>query len=300
VCETFPQELPLVSLHYTAAFLKSKKRNEQRIAKQLNANNINDMDLDSWFQLVWMYTYKNLSVPGDKLVALSGVAKYVMSHVRDVYVAGMWRRNLERALLWTQDTPGSRPLEYRAPSWSWASVDGVICHYITIRAQSLIHVEDVVLNYATEDYTGAVTGGWLDLRGSLKPMRLQEIERNGSTVWHMTVDNSIVSQRYANTTHGDIGVSLDIGAEEVSTFDYDNVEERLFFMPSFDLKEHYSLQCLMFRLASPESTTFERIGLVEAHTEQGRDMLLAELDEETKAHLPCLRYENGVHTIRII
>jgi hypothetical protein len=29
-------------------------------------------------------------------------------------------------------------------------------------------------------------------------------------------------------------------------------------------------------------------------------MLLAELDEEIKSSLPCLRYENGLHTIRII
>jgi hypothetical protein len=56
----------------------------------------------------------------------------------------------------------------------------------------------------------------------------------------------------------------------------------------------------MIRLVDEENNLFERIGVAMAGPHTGRDQLLAELDEETKAHLPCLCYENGLHTIRII
>ena len=58
--------------------------------------------------------------------------------------------------------------------------------------------------------------------------------------------------------------------------------------------------CLMVRLVDEERKLFERIGFVKASSYQGKDQLLVELDEETKARLPCIRYENGLHTIRII
>jgi hypothetical protein len=58
--------------------------------------------------------------------------------------------------------------------------------------------------------------------------------------------------------------------------------------------------CLLLRLVEPGNVTFERIGVATAYTDEGRKLLLEELDEETKARLPCLRYENGLHTTRII
>jgi hypothetical protein len=72
-----------------------------------------------------------LTKPADKLVAISGIAKEFQRLLQDEYLAGLWRANFLNGLLWyvsADDGPGpfdsSRPAEYRAPSWSWAAVDG--------------------------------------------------------------------------------------------------------------------------------------------------------------------------------
>ncbi|CAN9129575.1 unnamed protein product [Alternaria alternata] len=306
VCETFPEELPLVSLQFTVAFLKSKERNEQRIAQRPNGNHMNETALeDLWTRLVFLYSPKNLSVPGDKLVALSGVVKHVIPHIRDAYVAGMFRGNLEKSLIWQVAGRKSRPRPpgYRAPSWSWASVDGRIIQSPENSSQCLTHVEDVVLSYATEDTTGAVTGGWLDLRGCLKPMRLQGVKHDEGIKWYMVVGSTIVYKQNAKGPEQRIHTSLDTLYDDEAAFDDDHTQERLFFMPGLLVgksDEGTILRCLLFRLTKSNDDVFERIGVARCSADDKKEMLLAELDEDTRARLPCMRYENGLHTIRIV
>jgi hypothetical protein len=298
-----PQLPPLHTNH-------TKKENLERGTSQLQepgqiVNDATETYWESlWAVLISDYSRKELTVPGDKLVALSGVAKHLRSRIKDVYVAGMWRRNLEVTLMWYVTAIRRRPPSYRAPSWSWASVDGMVWLDSTIERQSLIRIEDVVLDHATEDSTGAVTGGWLDLCGCLKPMRLQGIKREASTVWHIIVDTSNVSEHRCNTTLEEpFECDLDTLHHEVSAFDDDNTERRLFFMPGLidgGSDEGPLLRCLLLRLENSKNKTFERIGIVGSGLDHVKEMLLADLDEEMKAHLPCLRYENGLHTIRIV
>ena len=77
----------------------------------------------------------------DKLIALSGLAhsyyeregKSGVPHKdykggrRGKYAAGLWEADMPSALLW-RTRSAQRPSEYRAPSWSWASVDGLISY----------------------------------------------------------------------------------------------------------------------------------------------------------------------------
>ncbi|KAK3381792.1 heterokaryon incompatibility protein-domain-containing protein [Podospora didyma] len=127
-----------------------------------------------WSRIVNRYATCQLTFPRDKLIAISGLAKRVASILQDNYVAGMWRRNLENELLWAaaDARQTSRPTEYRAPTWSWTSVDGDI-HPGTPRLEPpLIQVEDCQLTYETPDTTGGVTGGWLRLKGAVRGMKL--------------------------------------------------------------------------------------------------------------------------------
>jgi hypothetical protein len=79
----------------------------------------------SWDSILNSYSNASLAFPSDKLVALSGIVKYLSKKGLGAYVAGLWRDNLELQLLW--DTYGgkygTRPSPYRAPSWSWAALD---------------------------------------------------------------------------------------------------------------------------------------------------------------------------------
>lgn len=74
----------------------------------------------SWYNIVTMYSSCNLTYPSDKLVALSAVAKEMKFIMGDQYVVGLWRRDLERQLLWVVKDPALRllPEVYRAPSVS--------------------------------------------------------------------------------------------------------------------------------------------------------------------------------------
>ena len=84
---------------------------------------------------------RELTKGADKLIALSGLAhsyyeregKPGVSHKdykaghRGKYGAGLWEADMPSALLW-RSRSAQRPSEYRAPSWSWASVDGHISY----------------------------------------------------------------------------------------------------------------------------------------------------------------------------
>lgn len=86
----------------------------------------------TWEALVTEYTRCDLSNPGDTLIALSGMAQSVWLDWRSKldgevrYLAGIWNIHLPQALLWTCTHGDVRPSVYRAPTWSWPSLDGRI------------------------------------------------------------------------------------------------------------------------------------------------------------------------------
>jgi hypothetical protein len=80
-----------------------------------------------WKDLVEDYTQRDLTVPSDKLPALSGIATRYQKATNDIYCAGLWKAGLWKGLRWqVADPKNDRPSIYRAPSWSWASVFGQI------------------------------------------------------------------------------------------------------------------------------------------------------------------------------
>jgi hypothetical protein len=82
--------------------------------------------LSVWRSLLQEYTIRNLSESQDKLLALSGLASS-FGRGNGRYVAGLWQDRLQPQLLWkVAGSAETRPANYRAPSWSWASVDGGI------------------------------------------------------------------------------------------------------------------------------------------------------------------------------
>jgi hypothetical protein len=79
----------------------------------------------SWCLLVEDYTKRHLTQATDKLYALTGLATDMAKRREKRYCAGVWTEMLEVHLLW-YGTAGAvtKPPTKRAPSWSWASVDG--------------------------------------------------------------------------------------------------------------------------------------------------------------------------------
>lgn len=85
-----------------------------------------------WGDMVHQYSTRKLSEASDKLVACGALAEAFHRVLSSDYLAGLWRDTLLHDLLWRRApdamsiTDLVRPAEYRAPSWSWASVDGPV------------------------------------------------------------------------------------------------------------------------------------------------------------------------------
>jgi hypothetical protein len=86
-----------------------------------------------WRWVVENYAQRSLFASSDKLPALAGLANQFQQLTGATYLAGLWHEELPLGLLWTIKTTddnetGHSVTEWRAPSWSWASIEGAI-HY---------------------------------------------------------------------------------------------------------------------------------------------------------------------------
>lgn len=101
-----------------------------------------------WNLLVKNYSCPELTNPLDKLPALAGLAQRFqrLSNGRSGrYLAGHWENDLPGSLLWHRDKfpfrlRGPKPARstvYRAPTWSWASMDGTLGFVLGIHPSCL-------------------------------------------------------------------------------------------------------------------------------------------------------------------
>ncbi|KAF4943560.1 hypothetical protein FGADI_13318 [Fusarium gaditjirri] len=87
-----------------------------------------------WHEIVRDYSNLTLSMEADRLPAIAGLARQAQKcRIGSSYLAGLWEDSLDQDLLWRVDklVPGfnhHRPPAYRAPSWSWASVNGGVSY----------------------------------------------------------------------------------------------------------------------------------------------------------------------------
>jgi hypothetical protein len=89
-------------------------------------------ELERWYTCLDEFSRRKLSYGSDKLPAVAGLAKAMHNRTPqlDVYYAGIWKSDFVRGLLWRAQKLGglSQPASFRAPSWSWAALDGEITH----------------------------------------------------------------------------------------------------------------------------------------------------------------------------
>ncbi|KAL9120261.1 MAG: hypothetical protein Q9187_003183 [Circinaria calcarea] len=119
------------------------------IAQRPNPALVKAEMLREWYNIVHQYTVRNMKDPNDKLTALVGIAERISNTLRCKYLFGLWEDDLIRGLLWRSgvllgikefNSPLHRPDIKRAPSWSWACVDG------PVRIQYLERQESIYCN----------------------------------------------------------------------------------------------------------------------------------------------------------
>ncbi|KAF2016195.1 HET-domain-containing protein [Aaosphaeria arxii CBS 175.79] len=176
---------------------RGKSRFNELAAKDEDESESTYRGPTKWHNLLNDYYPRKLTKESDKLPAISGIVRAFSQKYNDEYVAGLWRSNLMEGLLWqamgasTGNT--SRPTEYRAPSWSWASMDGPFGNLgvgrdfldPTARWIDVAEIGDCHVELKGENPYGEVTDGYITITAPLERLEASgEKERDWETVPH--------------------------------------------------------------------------------------------------------------------
>ena len=136
-----------------------------------------------WYQIFEEYYIRDLTFEDDRFAAISGLAREISQQSKMTYKAGIWVEDFHVGLLWNVGCRGSLPETYRAPSWSWASLDidmnlgnthfklysGPRSYRAAHREAELLEID---VKLADGDPYGRLLSGSLRLSGRWLPYRL--------------------------------------------------------------------------------------------------------------------------------
>jgi hypothetical protein len=151
-----------------------------------------------WYQVVQEFVARDLTFAEDKLPAFSGMASHFgsllgldkeESPIADggeraliekarplTYLCGLWGEDLLHGLVWRSIYPPSKPIRWRAPSWSWAAVEGgkIVYDMYALRSDEFYaEVFDVQVTVPGLNPFGRVTSGKLTLLEPIAPVPSQ-------------------------------------------------------------------------------------------------------------------------------
>ena len=249
----------------------------EKIAKQSSKDKL----YRKWNLLVAEFTKRQInSQPGEtykdveRLVALSRLARrfsWILSEVHqceDEYLAGMWRGDLETSLLWSverclqedSEMRWRRPETSRAPSWSWAAIEGSISIEPFIGMQSHVVIEEATVKHQSKgDPFGRVLSGSLLVRGKIihgVHLQLEDDSTSACCTGHAyktigsTPDNSYTFILDCPLPHQELSDTfscLYLGEADIAANDRG------------DKRVHCAM--LLLRIVSVGPSTFERVGI---------------------------------------
>lgn len=257
-----------------------------------------------------MYSKTCLTNAKDKLIALSGIAELMSKQILGtetepaIYVAGLWNKHLESQLLWRVEPvfhrkerlflhPSRRPRDvssfpiYRAPSFSWASVDaedgsGIVYGEVTDRGLliELYKGDDaVVTEKESKNDFGLVTGGHVLVWGRLRRINMSK-EDKGRYSWHL-VNRKLREVNLDGETHRN--VYLDSPEDDEQLYDIFGSDKDIYCVPAAyggraEAEDSRYIICLLLQLAEDDKKipqgwdrtkrqgTYRRIGLTKLST----------------------------------
>ena len=272
-CETYPDGLPKPLRSSLSGFKLGRELLEP--LEYLEKDKATPYNL--WLSIVERYSVTSLTKGEDKLVAISGIAKRMQGLLNDEYLAGLWRERLPSQLLWrvnselVSDLHLTRPRSYRAPSWSWASVDHELRFASECNDGSLITILDAGVTPIGPDSTGQIKDGFICLNG-----RIYSAELSTDPVL-----------RY---------LSLRVNSEELMASCYLDTQAEVtgtlsvYLLPirSDIMVDKQELDGLILQPAARGQGTYERIGVYTIHGKKFRSALLHSQADKEKS-----LYENG-------
>lgn len=155
--------IPLSSIKLTYAEVGSVQSPE-------NQHGISYSMARTWRTVVSYYTELKLTVMSDRLPALSGIARDIAERMNGVYLAGLWEGSLLDDLLWMSNGGSNiTPVRWRAPTWSWASVENGVYYSdsVLVWAEGMSEEREVGEDFTKIEHCECIPAG-LDKFGKVK------------------------------------------------------------------------------------------------------------------------------------
>jgi len=161
--------------------------------------------LSEWMQVVKDYSRRSISLPNDKLPAIAALAER-FAEVLGIYHAGLWRYEFIKQLCWVRVNPPQRQRvgnPYRAPSWSWASVNEISLWYDDEEEDCCNLVSAVVLPKNAQVPYGEVVYASIKIRGKVSIASITRPAKDSYQMYTLLHHESVVAepplQRFYNT-----------------------------------------------------------------------------------------------------
>ena len=282
-CETYPGGLPM-SLRIAGSGFKLDPDLKRNIWQQ-DGRTITECDpyslhYGTWSSIVSRYSVTGLTKGEDKLVAISGIAKRMQSLLDDEYLAGLWRKDLPCQLLWwvsdhdpAYPLPRTRSRPYRAPSWSWASVDGAVMGGEGKYDGIIITILDAVVTPVGADSTGQIKDGFIRLKGRMFSAELGRRSEPGSRYITVRVDSEVFETFHHPDTKPEALGGLSVYILPIRSYKYNDKPW---------------LCCLVLQPAPQGNGTYERIGTCDFPDEKSCSAL-----QRSEAFTDKSLYENA-------
>lgn len=253
-----------------------------------------------WYAIVEDYTPRRFTDIRDRLMAISGLAKIFGDMIQDdEYIAGLWKRDLIRGLLWHvrggKLTASPTTQASSVPSWTWASVAYNVVvndHAKQDGIRSFVVVEDVEVDLvdSSNPFSG-VRGGRITITGPIfSLLRLYNKE------WKCKETTMSAFERYIS----DI-VEEESAGEVEEKFSSPNGRfaalQMLQHFPSLDRRLDFLI--LEANVGTPNGTaTHRRLGVLTLRYIDRRYMASPELVKIHEAAKGSLRSRLGANTHR--
>jgi hypothetical protein len=162
-----------------------------------------------WPEHVREYSLCKATYEMDKLPALSGLVKTIQSGTGDEYIAGLWKSTIGRDLTWCSIDPYTalRSSQYRAPSWSWAAIDGEVfaCPQSpNHRLENCAHLVDYSITPLGLDPFAEIARGWILMRGPFTQFYCAGSPDEHPTTYKLYRTNEAVKGERIGCLHPDV------------------------------------------------------------------------------------------------
>jgi len=278
--EVFPKGLPVTlkstgdhehRLHGTGPVSPaSEKSFNLAIPKPVFNKRTHHQRTANWHSMVELYTEGRQTYTSDKLLGIAGLARQYLSRNRlqpSDYAVGLWRPTLPHSLLWRiHDSTGKRPPKYRAPSWTWASIDGRVSIPAPSQAskQTCLEIIETSLQHRNNDPLGLCEAGRIKVRGFMGKGSIRRshdywghtsftLIPTNRQIGEVTFENAWFDERLPKLGGGENNTAASAGAFMVETLE-------VYLLPVIDVMDRVEGLILC---ATTKKGEFKRLGVFE-------------------------------------